>query len=73
MDGYEMRKYGNEVRSLKLGGKIVCQRLEKSEWETFYEIETADDSSDALSAFACRIMQRKLDGMPVLRERIGDA
>lgn len=73
MDGYETREFGKEVRSLKLGGFIVCQRLAKGEWETFYEIETADDSSDALSAFACRIMQRKLDGLPVLRERIGDA
>lgn len=73
MDGYETREYGSEVRSLKLGGMIVCQRLTKGEWDTFYEIETADDSAEALSSFACRIMQRKLAGLPVLRERIGDA
>jgi len=73
MDGSETREYGSEVRRLKLGDLILCQRLTNGEWETFYEIETADDSAEALSSFACRIMQRKLDGLPVLCERVGDA
>jgi len=73
MDGSETRQYGEEVRRLKLGDLILCQRLVKGEWTTFYETDIADDNSEALSAFACRVMQRKLAGLPVLRERVGDA
>jgi hypothetical protein len=73
MDGAENRKFGNEVRRLMLGRSIVCQRFTGGDWETFWQTDVADENSDALSAFACRIMQRKLAGLPVLRERVGDA
>jgi hypothetical protein len=73
MDGYETREFGKEVRSLKLGDFILCQRLVEREWVTFWQTDSTNDRADDESRFACRIMQRKLDGLPVLRERIGDA
>jgi hypothetical protein len=73
MDGSETRQYGDEVRRLKLGDLILCQRLVNGEWTTFWTTDGNNGRAEGESGFACRVMQRKLAGLPVLRERVGDA